>query len=70
MDTAGLVRSMSIKGYSSNNAACKGFFGTVKNEMFYYESWDGVSLEEYIHELDGFLRWYNEKQINMSSKNG
>jgi putative transposase len=35
MESAGLVRSMSRKGCSPDNAACEGFFGRVKNEMFY-----------------------------------
>lgn len=35
MDSAGLVRSMSKKGCSPDNSACEGFFGRLKNEMFY-----------------------------------
>ncbi|KLU38795.1 MAG: integrase, partial [Peptococcaceae bacterium 1109] len=42
------------------------FFGTLKSEMFYTRSWEGVSLEEFIYELDGFLRWYNEERIKIS----
>ncbi len=41
MDTYGLIRSMSKKGCSPDNAACKGFFGSMKNEMFYGRSWIG-----------------------------
>lgn len=33
---AGLVRSMSAKGCSPDNAACEGFFGRLKNEFFYH----------------------------------
>jgi hypothetical protein len=29
-----------------------GFFGTPKTEMFYGISWEGVSIEEFIRELD------------------
>jgi putative transposase len=57
---------MSRKGCSPDNAACEGFFGTLKSEMFYTRSWEGVSLEEFIYELDGFLRWYNEERIKIS----
>ena len=39
MNTAGLTRSMSKKGCSPDNAACEGFFGRLKNEMFYGRSW-------------------------------
>ena len=30
METAGLERSMSKKGYSPDNAACEGLFGRLK----------------------------------------
>lgn len=66
MKEAGLTRSMSQKGCSPDNAACEGFFGRVKNEMFYYRSWAGVSIEEFINILDEYLHWYNEKRIKMS----
>lgn len=35
VESAGLTRSMSKKGCSPDNAACEGFFGRMKNEMFY-----------------------------------
>ena len=38
MEAAGLVRSMSKKGCSPDNSACEGFFGRLKNEMFYGRS--------------------------------
>ena len=66
MDDAGLTRSMSKKGCSPDNSACEGFFGSIKNEMFYYRSWDGYTLEQFIEELDRYLVWYNEKRIKMS----
>ena len=66
MQKAELTRSMSKKGCSPDNAACEGFFGRLKNEMFYGRSWNGVSLDDFIHTLDSYLRWYNEKRIKMS----
>lgn len=33
--------------------------------MFYGRSWEGVSLEQFIKELDCYIRWYNEKRIKM-----
>lgn len=42
MQSAGLARSMSKKGCSPDDAACEGFFGRLKNEMFYGRSWVGV----------------------------
>lgn len=61
-----LTRSMSKKGCSPDNSACEGFFGRVKNEMFYGRSWVGISLDEFINTLDTYLKWYNESRIKMS----
>jgi len=66
MENARLTRSMSKKGCTPDNSACEGFFGRLKNEMFYYRSWQGVSIDKFINELDSYLRWYNEKRIKMS----
>jgi transposase InsO family protein/transposase-like protein len=66
MKTAGLIRSMSKKGCSPDNAACEGLFGRIKNEMFYYRSWRGVSIEEFIDRLNDYLHWYNKKRIKKS----
>ncbi len=66
MDANGLVRSMSRKGCSPDNAACEGFFGRMKNEMFYHRRWVGVSLEDFCARIDQYITWYNEKRIKMS----
>ena len=66
MDAAGLIRSMSKKGCSPDNAACEGFFGTVKTEMFYTRSWNDVCVDEFIAELDAYIRWSNEERIKLS----
>ena len=66
MDSAGLIRSMSKKGCSPDNSACEGFFGRLKNEMFYNRSWRGVTIEEFIKKLDAYLHWYNEDRIKES----
>jgi transposase InsO family protein len=39
MRDAKLVRSTSRKGCSPDNAACEGFFGRLKMEMFYLLDW-------------------------------
>ena len=65
-ETAGLSRSMSRKGCSPDNAACEGFFGRLKNEMFYNRKWQGVSIDEFMDILDNYLYWYNEKRIKLS----
>jgi putative transposase len=66
IEKAGLTRSMSKKGCSPDNAACEGFFGRLKNEMFYGRSWQDVSVDGFMDTLDGYLRWYNETRIKMS----
>ena len=66
IENAGLTRSMSKKGCVPDNSACEGFFGRLKNEMFYYQSWKDVSIGRFIDELDSYLRWYNEKRIKIS----
>jgi transposase InsO family protein len=66
MENAKLTRSMSKKGCSPDNSACEGFFGRLKNEMFYGRSWKDVSIEEFIIILDEYIHWYSEKRIKLS----
>ena len=66
METNGYTRSMSQKGCSPDNAACEGLFGRIKNEFFYNQDWQDVTIEEFSHELDLYLHWYNEKRIKKS----
>jgi putative transposase len=66
MKEAQLARSMSKKACSPDNAACEGFFGRLKNEMFYHKSWAGISIEEFMDILEEYLVWYNEKRIKLS----
>ena len=56
MEEAGLTRSMSKKGCSPDNAACEGFFGRLKNEMFYGRSWIGKSLDAFAQDLDDYCK--------------
>ena len=66
IQAAGLTRSMSKKGCSPDNAACEGFFGRLKNEMFYGRSWVGVSMDDFINEINSYIEWYNTKRIKQS----
>lgn len=66
MDKAHLIRSMSKKGCSPDNAACEGFHGRLKNEFFYNQDWHEVSVKEFIAQLDEYLHWYSEKRIKLS----
>ena len=66
MERADLSRSMSRKTCTADNAACEGMFGRIKNEIFYNRAWAGVSLDEFMEILNGYLYWYNEKRIKIS----
>ena len=66
MDEAGLTRSMSKKGCSPDNSACEEFFGRMKNEMFYGEKWDKISVEEFISIINQYMQWYRDKRIKLS----
>ena len=62
-ERAGLVRSMSAKGCSPDNAACEGFFGRLKNEMFYHRDWTGATPEALIGYIGRYMEYYSEGRI-------
>ncbi len=64
--SAKLIRSMSRKGCSPDNAACEGFFGRLKIEMFFARDWLSTTIDEFIATLDAYIRWYNETRIKIS----
>ncbi len=63
---AKLTRSMSRKGCSPDNAACEGFFGRLKTELFYPRNWQATTINQFIELVDSYIRWYNEKRIKIS----
>lgn len=63
---AGLTRSMSKKGCSPDNSACEGFFGRMKNEMFYGRSWLGTTCAEFIDLIHDYMTWYKEDRVKIS----
>lgn len=66
VEDAKLIRSMSRKGCTPDNAACEGFFGRLKTEFFYPRNWGNTTLERFMQEIDQYIRWYNEKRIKVS----
>lgn len=52
---------MSKKGYSPDNSACEGFFGRLKNEMFYQRDWKNTTINQFINKLDDYIHWYNNQ---------
>lgn len=63
---AGLTRSMSKKGCSPDNSACEGFFGILKNEMFYERDWEGVTISDFMDQLEQYIQWFRKDRIKMS----
>lgn len=66
MQEARLTRSMSRKACSPDNAACEGFFGRLKNEMYYHRDWTKTTIDEFMQALDSYIRWYNQHRIKLS----
>lgn len=66
MENSSLIRSMSKKGCSPDNSACEGFFGRLKNELFYNRSWSTVTIQEFMDILDQYIHLYAEKRIKVS----
>ena len=56
---------MSRKGCSQDNAACEGFFGRLKTELFYPRDWKVITIEQFVAEVDAYIRWYNETHIKI-----
>ncbi len=44
----------------------KAIFDRLKTELFYPRDWKSTTLEQIINEVDGYIRWYNEKRIKIS----
>ena len=59
----GLVRSMSRKGCSPDNARREGFFGRLRTEFFRGRDWSEATVEEFMGMLDAYLRWYRDVRI-------
>ena len=57
---------MSLKGWLPESAACEGFFGRLKTELFYPQRWQDVLVDQFIETVDSYIRWYNEKRIKVS----
>lgn len=67
---AGLVRSMSRKGRSPDNAACEGFFGRMKVEAFHPLVRAGAPVAKMFEALDRYMPWYNDGRLKTFKENG
>ncbi|WP_329810922.1 IS3 family transposase, partial [Stenotrophomonas sp. SMYL8] len=61
-----LKQSMSRRGNCLDNAAMESFFGTLKSEFFYLNSFD--SLESLEAGLVEYIQYYNEERIKLKLK--
>lgn len=59
-EAAGIARSMSRKSTSPDNAACEGFFGTLKNEAFHGRDWEGWIADEFIVLMSAHLEGWGD----------
>ena len=57
---------MSQIGCSPDNAAMEGFFGRLKNEFFYDRDWKGVSIKDFMDQLDNYMLHYRNTRIKES----
>lgn len=69
-EEAGLVRSMSRKGRSPDNAACEGFFGRAKVELFHSLVRAGATVAELLEAVGRYMAWYNGGRLKTFKKDG
>ena len=60
------IEIICINDCSPDNSACEGFFGRMKNEMFYGYSWQDISIDQFIATVDEYMHWYAEKRVKVS----
>jgi transposase InsO family protein len=59
---------MSRKATSPDNAACEGFFGTLKTQFFYNNSFAGDTSDAFIDKLNDWIDWFNKERAKHSLK--
>lgn len=66
----GVVRSMSRKGRSPDNARAEGFFGTLKEEFYNGRDWRRCSIDEFTEQLDAYMEWYRTGRLKAFREDG
>lgn len=61
-----ITQSMSRKGNCMDNGAMENFFGRLKVEMFYGETFESIAA--FINELESYIEYYNNERISMNLK--
>jgi transposase InsO family protein len=62
----GIIQSMSRKGNCLDNAVMENFFGLLKSELLYLQSFN--STEHFIQELHDYIHYYNHFRIKAKLK--
>ena len=62
----GIRQSMSRKGNCLDNSIMENFFGLLKSEMFFGETFD--SIEIFIKTLEKYIYYYNHKRVKGKQK--
>lgn len=60
----GVIQSMSRKGNCLDNAVIENFFGHLKSELLYLQSFE--SVDHFKTELDEYIRYYNNDRIKIA----
>lgn len=55
-----------VHGLLTRQCCLEGFFGRLKNELFYARGCMNTTINEFTAELDANIRWYNEAWIMFS----
>lgn len=66
----GIVRSMSRKGCSPDNARAEGFFGTLKEEFYHGREWSRCSVEEFERQLSSYIERYRDGRLKAFCEDG
>lgn len=66
LKTRGLTQSMSRKGNCLDNAVAENFFGILKTEMYYRESFKNA--DELIKAIKEYINYYNNDRIKLKLK--
>lgn len=63
----GIRQSMSRKGNCLDNAAMESFFGILKSELLYLQTFE--SVEHFRRELESYIDYYNNRRIKPALNN-
>lgn len=62
----GITQSMSRKGNCLDNAVMENFFGTLKSELFYLNTYE--SIQELKKDIANYITYYNTDRIKLNLK--